>query len=140
MSVHVLVPMDGSPLAERALEHALQMFPDARVTVLHVIDYVEESYSARALVGADELRERAEQHAEALFEDAARIADDYDADIETATRVGDPAREIVAYADEHDVDQVVVGSHGRSLMSRVLLGSVAAQVTRRAPAPVTVVR
>lgn len=140
MTAHVLVPMDGSAMSERALEHAFQMFPDASVTVLHVIDYVEESYSARALVGPEELRERAEQRAEELFADATRIADDYDAEIETETQIGDPAREIVAYADEHDVDEVVVGSHGRSLLSRVLLGSVAEHVTRRAPVPVTVVR
>lgn len=127
-------------MAERALEHALSTHPDARVTVLYVIDYVEESYSARALVGADALRERAEERAEDLFAEATAIADEHGAEIETGTAVGDPSREIVDYAAEHDVDQIVVGSHGRSPMSRILLGSVAEAVTRRAPVPVTIVR
>lgn len=140
MTAHILVPMDRSPMAKRALEHAVSMHPDAEFTVLYVIDYIEESYSARALVGTDELRERAEERAADLFEEAAEIADEQGVEIETQTAVGDPSREIVAYAEEHDVDQIVIGSHGRSPMSRILLGSVAEKVTRRAPVPVTVVR
>jgi len=140
MSVRILVPMDGSPLSKRALEHALSTHPDADVTVLYVVDYIEESYGARALIGSDELRERAHEHARSLFEDARALADEYDATIETDTAEGDPSREICAYAADHDVDQIVVGSHGRSPMSRILLGSVAESVTRRAPVPVTVVR
>ncbi|MGM0399454.1 MAG: universal stress protein [Halobacteriota archaeon] len=140
MTVHMLVPMDDSPMAKRALEHAISMHPEGRITVLHVIDSLEESYRARALVGADELRERAEERADALFEDAAAIVDARGMEFEAATAVGDPAREIVAFAEEADVDQIVIGSHGRSPVSRILLGSVAEEVTRRAPVPVTVVR
>jgi nucleotide-binding universal stress UspA family protein len=47
---------------------------------------------------------------------------------------------IVTYADENDVDHVVLGSHGRKGLTRVLLGSVAEAVVRRSPVPVTVVR
>jgi len=140
MTDHILVPMDSSPMAKRALEHALSTRPDTRVTVLYVIDYIEESYSARALIGTEKLRERAQQRAEELFEEATEIANGFDGDIETETAVGDPAREIVAYTEEHDIDQIIIGSHGRSPMSRILLGSVAENVTRRAPVPVTVVR
>lgn len=140
MSVSILVPMDGSPLSKRALEHALSMHPEAEITVLYVIDYIEESYSARALIGSEKLRERAREHARSLFEDARALADEHDATIRTETAEGDPSREICAYAADHGVDQIVVGSHGRSPMSRILLGSVAESVARRAPVPVTVVR
>ena len=61
-------------------------------------------------------------------------------DVERALEVGRPTRTIVEYADEHDIDQIVMGSHGRSGMSRILLGSVAEIVVRRATVPVTVVR
>jgi len=54
--------------------------------------------------------------------------------------VGRPTKVIVEYADDHDIDQIVMGSHGRSGMSRILLGSVAEIVVRRASVPVTVVR
>ena len=53
---------------------------------------------------------------------------------------GKPAREIVSYAEKGDVDHIVMGSRGRSGLSRLLLGSVAETVVRRAPTPVTVVR
>lgn len=127
-------------MAERALEHALSTHPDAQFSVLYVIDFVDESYGARALVGPEKLRERGEERAEEVFADARSIADEHDVDLRTETAVGDPSREIVGYCDDHDVDQVVMGSHGRSPVSHVLLGSVAEDVVRRAPVPVTIVR
>lgn len=56
-----------------------------------------------------------------------------------ASTAGDPAEEIVRYAAEHGIDLVVLGTHGRTGVSRVLLGSVAERVLRTAPCPVLVV-
>lgn len=140
MVERVLVPMDDSPLARRALEYALEVHPDATITVLHVVDYVEDSYGAELLLGPDELRERAEARAESVFETARETVGDRGTAVETVTRYGDPARAITRFVDEESVDVVVLGGHGRSLLSRVLLGSVAASVVRRASVPVTVVR
>lgn len=136
----LLVAFDGTPLAERALEHALDTYPEAETDVLHVIDYVEESYGAEALVGSEKLRERAHERSAAILDEARDLAAEHDREVATAIRVGKPAREIVDYAEEHDADVIVVGSHGRPPVARVLLGSVAETVTRRASVPVTVVR
>jgi nucleotide-binding universal stress UspA family protein len=138
--MQVLVPMDDSPLARAALAEALAMFPDARVTVLHVIDYVEEQYGIRMLVPQDELEERARRRAADLFEAAEEIASEAGRSVETVTRVGEPGREIVDYVESTDTDVVVMGSHGRSTVSKLFLGSVAETVLRRAPVPVTIVR
>jgi len=54
--------------------------------------------------------------------------------------VGRPAREITDELESGEYDHVVMGSHGRSGVSRILLGSVAETVLRRSPVPVTVVR
>ena len=54
--------------------------------------------------------------------------------------VGEDATEILNYVEEHDVDVVIVGSHGRSLPARILMGGVSETVVRRAPVPVMVVR
>ena len=62
------------------------------------------------------------------------------ATVETVTEFGEPARVIGEYAGDHDVDLIVMGCHGRSTVSRILLGDVAGTVVRRAPVPVTVVR
>jgi nucleotide-binding universal stress UspA family protein len=136
----VLVAFDGTPLARKALAHALSVYPEASITVLHVIDYVEESYSARMLVGSERLRERARERSQRLLETAREIAAEQDRSVATATVVGESAAEIVAYAEDHELDIIVLGSHGRSGVSRVLLGSVAERVMRRASTPVCVVR
>jgi nucleotide-binding universal stress UspA family protein len=137
---HVLVPMDDSPLARRALEFALETHPGAAVTVLYVVDYVEESYGAEMLVGPEELRDRATARADRILADARDLAAEYGVRPTTVTAFGDPARTIVDYVDDEAVDLVVMGSHGRSLVSRALIGDTAYTVVRRASAPVTLVR
>ena len=136
----LLVAFDGTPLAEQALEHALETYPEAEITVLHVIDYIEESYGAEALIGSEKLRDRAHSRSAELLADAKDVAAEHDREVSTATRVGKPARGIVDYAEENDIDTIVIGGHGRSLVVQVLLGSVAETVVRRAPTPVLVVR
>jgi nucleotide-binding universal stress UspA family protein len=136
----VLVAFDGTPLSEKALAHALDVYAGASITVLNVIDYIEESYSATALIGDETLRERAEDRSAALLAEAETIAAEHDREITTATEVGKSADEVIEYAKTHDIDVIVLGSHGRSGVSRLLLGSVAETVMRRATVPVTVVR
>ncbi|MFC4246024.1 universal stress protein [Natribaculum luteum] len=136
----VLVAFDGTPLSTKALEHALDVYPDASITVLHVIDYVEESYGAKALVGDETLQERAHDRSAELLAEAEEIAAEHDLEVSTATEVGKSADKIVEYADTHDSEIIVIGSHGRSGISRILLGSVAETVIRRASVPVTAVR
>nr|WP_231512990.1 universal stress protein [Haloferax mediterranei] len=91
-------------------------------------------------VGTEELRERAHNRSSKLLDNATDMAAEHDRTVSTAIRVGDPAREIIRYAEERDVDTIVIGSHGRSFVVRMLLGSVAEAVVRRAPTPVLVVR
>lgn len=144
MSKHFLVPVDGSPQAEKALEHVFENHPEATVTAIHVIDPIDGSYSAEsAMIGfSEEWYQNAQQHAENLFDEAREKAEEYDIDLRTETEVGRPARVIVEYAAEADngIDHIVMGSHGRSGVSRILLGSVAETVVRRSNVPVTVVR
>ena len=143
MPAHVLVAMDSSPQATAALEFALTEFPDAAVTVLHVSNPIDGMYFAgeeSMYVDFEEIERRSTAETERIFETAREIAEPYDADVETVSKMGSPARAIVAYVDDHDVDHVVVGSHGRSGVDRLLLGSVAELVVRRSSVPVTVVR
>jgi nucleotide-binding universal stress UspA family protein len=148
MTKQVLVPIDGSPLSLRALRHALTEFPDASVTVLHVVDLSEPGYGTHAdvetsyepLMGSEEWYARAEEISERLFDDARELADDYDREISTTSEIGDPKRIIVDYADEEDVDHIVLGAHGRTEEERPLFGSVTEIVARRATVPVTIIR
>jgi len=143
MAKSILVPVDGSPQSERALEHALTEFPDGEVTVIHVIDPASAAYDspmAAGPVGVEEGYENAEEAAAEIFDAARGTAEEYEAAVDTATEVGQPARTITEYAAEEEFDHIVIGSHGRSGVTRILLGSVAETVVRRAPCPVTVVR
>jgi nucleotide-binding universal stress UspA family protein len=122
MSVReVLVATDFSEIAEEAVRAARQHAERfaARLHLLHVLD-TDEPDAARRL---------------------ARLGEGAGATIPVLLRApaGDPAHEIVRYAREHDVDLIVVGTHGRTGMSRALLGSVAERVIRIAPCPVLAV-
>jgi nucleotide-binding universal stress UspA family protein len=138
----ILVPIDGSPQADKALEHALEEFESEDLTVLNVIDPIEAGYTAQATVPgySEEWFEQSKDAADALFEDAQAIADEHGIDLDTATEVGRPSPTIVDYAENQDFDHIVMGSHGRSGVTRILLGSVAENVVRRSPMPVTIVR
>jgi nucleotide-binding universal stress UspA family protein len=144
MTSHVLVPYDESEGSSHALEHALEQYPDGTITLLNVIDLVEAGYSSPVdgtLPGFwEEWLENEKASTEQLFERARETARDSGVELETESVVGRPTRAINEYAKEHDVDHIVMGSHGRSGVTRVLLGSVAEGVVRRAPVPVTVVR
>lgn len=135
----VLVPIDGSQQAEAALDHADKAFPDAHIVLVHVIDPVDAGYDPESVVPgySEEWYATHKEDAQDLFEQARERTGRA---FETTVEVGRPAREIVAYAENEEVDHVVMGSHGRSGVARIVLGSVAETVVRRSPVPVTVVR
>jgi len=135
----MLVPIDGSQQAKDALDHAVSEFPDAEIVLLHVIDPIDSGYDAeRVVLGySEDWYSSHEETAEDLFAEARERTG---REFETAIEVGRPSREIVEYAKREEIDHIVMGSHGRSGVARILLGSVAETVVRRSPAPITVVR
>lgn len=139
MTRQVLVAMTQSEESERAVEHVVSTFPKAEITVLHVIN-PNTYYGTEGEMSYRHVVEAGEKQAEELFEIATEIAERQGVSISTETAFGNARHEILAHAEEHDVDQIVMGSHGRSGVSRALLGSVAEAVTRRSPVPVTVVK
>jgi len=139
---HVLVPLDGSPLADDALVHALDTF-DCRVTVLNVVTPLDSSMSeGGVLEPGEQRRESARGRADALVDRAEERAAEADRSVETAVETGDPAEAILDFAETNDVDHVVMGGHGgeRHELARRLLGTVATTVVTEAPVTVTVVR
>ncbi|WP_265111114.1 universal stress protein [Halosolutus halophilus] len=153
MATHVLVPIDGSDQSWQAFEHALTNHEGSTITALTVTHPMQGLFTDaddHGLFAPDDgglfdskAREQVEDVGDQLNEEARRRfadADPADTTLETAVESGRPANTIVAYANEHDVDQIVIGSHGRAGASRMLLGSVAETVTRRAGVPVTIVR
>lgn len=136
----ILLPHDGSEPARHASEFAVERLDPDAITALYVFDPSEAGYDAPDPFGGD--RDFADLAAERADEVLPAVRDRAPDGVElrTAHEVGHPARTIVEYAESHEVDHVVVGSHGRDGISRLLLGSVAETVVRRSPVPVTVVR
>ncbi|MDJ1430708.1 universal stress protein [Halostagnicola sp. A-GB9-2] len=144
MANAVLVALDSSDPARAALEHACRNHPDATITALHVVDPADQS-SYTSMTGAPTVetqatKRRQEERVESLFDDAQHIADEYGVVLSTEMRTGDPAKTVATVAEEGNFDLIVVGSHGREGVTRILLGSVAERIVRRAPVPVTIVR
>ncbi len=135
----VLVPMDDSEMATRALRYALEVHADAEITVLTVVGEPSSMMGqATALALADDPTEAANEYAATILEGAQAVASDADREITTRVRIGHPARAILNEVEEYDA--VIVGTHGGSLSDRLLIGNVAEAVFRRSPVSVTVVR
>lgn len=134
--------MDGSEQSWTALDHAIARFDDATIVVLRVADPVQSGYGVGTGVTgpADDWLDAQHEAAEEMFEQVREQASQAGVDVETHVEVGRPARTIEEFAEEHGLDHVVVGSHGRDGVARILLGSVSEKVVRRSPVPVTVVR
>jgi nucleotide-binding universal stress UspA family protein len=133
----ILVPTDGSEFADRALDRALDLAEtfDAAVHAVHVINPTAFPLGTEAGTAYDMLESTARE----LTDEAARRARDAGLDAETAVMVGSTHRAIVDYVEEHDVDLVSMGTHGRTGLAHVALGSVAERVIRSSPVPVLTV-
>jgi nucleotide-binding universal stress UspA family protein len=143
MAKRILVPVDSSDHATAACEFAAEENPDATVVLLHVINPAEAGYSAEASIPSfsEEWYEKQKATSEDLLDELeAAVTEAGVESVERVIEVGRPTKAIVEYAANNDINQIVMGSHGRSGVSRILLGSVAEIVVRRASVPVTVVR
>lgn len=139
MYSEILVPTDGSPASDAAIEHAIDLAEQygARLHALYVVD--GGAYSSIE-AGAEVVVEALESEGE---EATGRVADAAaDAGVECVTSVtsGTAYQSIHDYVDEHGIDVVVMGTHGRKGLDRYLLGSVTERVVRTSDVPVLTVR
>ena len=137
----VLVAYDGSKPARKALEEAVSEYGEETIVLLRVIEAAEDSFGASLSLLREQFEDDPEELAEDIADEVIETLEATDGNYEVETAVGTPAREIVEYAEQHDeIERILIGSHGRKGVSRVLLGSVAEKVVRRSPVSVTVVR
>jgi len=138
----ILVPVDGSETSNRAVVAALQLAREngGRIRLVHALD--ELAYLSGYEYSADLLKAARDEGAR-LMDDALAMARSagVPADTRLVETAGRRLGELVAEeARSWEADLVVVGTHGRRGMSRILLGSGAEQVLRLAPVPVLAVR
>lgn len=133
----ILVPTDGSPSAEAAVDHAIMLAErnDATVHGLFVV-YVTNFADFEGGVDVGAVQGVIEEEGERAVEAIEKRCKNAGVAVETALRTGRPVAEIHSYADEIAADLIVMGTHGRSGISRLLLGSVTEAVLRRGDIPV----
>jgi nucleotide-binding universal stress UspA family protein len=153
MYQRILVPLDGSAFAEQALRHAQQVAQPSQSEIhllsvaplledqsLAVVDlypvYVYRDYLVDQTQETQRIRTELEVYLEQV---AARV---HAAGFKTlvSIRFGQPADEILAYAQEHGCDLIVMSTHGRSGVGRWVYGSVADKVLRGSKIPILLVR
>lgn len=136
---HILIATDGSPPAEVAVDRGIELgvTVDAEVSAVSVVDTMAYGVAdVRSGVAQSELEDMAETALETVESRGREVG----MSVSTAVLTGRPAATVCEYATDHDVDLIVVGTHGREGVERVLLGSVAERITRTAPCSVLVVR
>jgi nucleotide-binding universal stress UspA family protein len=141
----VLVATDFSPASERALTYgrALARTFGGRLHVLHVVDNMAVHLAfgdASAALAPFELQTEIEKAARQDLDRSVTESDRRDLRAVTVLRVDtNPSQAIATYAAQADIDLVVIGATGRGAVNRLLTGSVADKVIRRAPCPVLTV-
>jgi nucleotide-binding universal stress UspA family protein len=146
MYTKILVPVDGSPTSNRGLDEAIKLarLTGAKLKLLHVVDLLTIAMTPEAGAGLTaQMVDLLTEGGKTILADArARVqAADLDVDTELidslAVRVCD---QVVDVAKAWGADLIVIGTHGRRDVGRLMIGSDAEQIVRRAPAPVLLVR
>jgi len=138
----ILLPTDGSDPATAAIEMALGL-AETHGATLHVLFIVDQpttvSGMGEGFSGLDDLLDAIEERGHEATAGIAERARERNVETTAAVRRGNPHDDILAYADDHDVDVIVMGTHGRTGVKRALLGSVTENVVRHSERPVLTV-
>lgn len=141
----ILVPVDFSPHADRGFRYAATLAHSlgAKLALLYVVEdpFVTGAWNSEIVVAnvpelLDNLIADAQRQLGTLKESAAAMG----VTAETTVVTGRPAQAIIDHATEGGFDLIVMGTHGRTGISHVVMGSVAERVLRKAPCPVLTVK
>lgn len=143
--MRVLLAIDNSPHSQAAVDAVVRRaWPEgSTVKILHVVEPVYQ-IAAEMWIGAipniDDIRQAELQAAQTLLDAAAEKLQGRHLEVTTVIAEGDARSAIVDEAGKWDADLIVIGSHGRSGLSRLLLGSVSSAVASHAHCSVEIVR
>ena len=139
MYKHILISTDGSELAMKGVEHGLALAKENASNVTVIV--VSQPYPLQSAATLDSWSAAQKKHADEALSIARAAAERQSVDINVRQDVHDsPAEAIVNAARSLDCDLIVMASHGRRGVSRLLLGSQTSEVVCHSPIPVLVVR
>ncbi len=135
---HILVPVDFSGTSEIALRYAKE-FGVAFGAKLHLV-HVADDPTLFAPTTSDKYRAQFEQESNEKLQQGLDASSFRDVEYVLVTRFGSAATTLLDYAQEEDIDLIIMGSHGRTALANILLGSVAEHIFRHSPCPVLTVK
>ena len=135
---NILVAVDGSHQANQAIQEAIEISKrnQASLFVVHAKD-VAQLYGTAYIMPA--VLEEAEKQSTEILDEAGKLIGDK-VEYKAFQVSGSPKKEIVDFAEENDIDLIVMGSTGKGAIDRVLVGSTASYVVNHAPCNVMVVK
>jgi nucleotide-binding universal stress UspA family protein len=147
---HILVPLDESEFAEKALSYAEQILaPKGQLTLLTVVDTVSAVYPLmpgpypvpieQSLDAQETIRVQLSQRADSYLNSVVERLSTSDFRVVVLVREGIPAETIVSAAEELAVDAIAMSTHGRSGLGRWIFGSVTQKVLSATPCPVFII-
>jgi nucleotide-binding universal stress UspA family protein len=142
MYKRILLPLDGSALAEQALPYAIAQAEgfDAELILLRVLEPIAPKDSMVPKAAAKQVEELTGAWAREHLERVATRVQEHGIPVQVITVEGHPHTEIVQFAESNEVDLIVISTRGQSGFSRWLMGSTADRVVRGASVPVLLVR
>ncbi|MXV62536.1 universal stress protein [Natronorubrum sp. JWXQ-INN-674] len=133
----LLLATDGNEGARQATKHAIGLADSLGATV-HIVSVSEEG--PHSSEKRDQMRSDPEDEAVQAVEEAERAVSQEGIETTTTVRHGVAQEEIVDVAETNAIDLIVMGTHGRTGLDHLVVGSVAEEVVRNAPVPVVTVR
>ena len=141
---HILVPLDGSELAEVALKDAvaLAILNQAELTLLRIWPPIHDviKIDTHQAIFVDEQWTINKEHALRYLEEVRDRFKSEPLEAHTVVDMGPPGDKIIEYARQHPIDLIVMATHGRSGLKRWVFGSVAEKVLRGTHLPVLLIR
>ena len=139
---HILVPTDFSEYADYALDYAIELAQalQARLTVLYVFHLSSLALGEAPPTVLDDTLTAMETKAQQQTQMALTRVQNSGLQGDSVIVEGIPSQMIIETAESKDVDLIVIGTHGRTGLTHILMGSVAEEVVRLAPCPVLVTR
>ena len=137
-----LIPVDGSQHAERAVSSLIRQYQAAAQLDIHLLNVQIpiESGHARMFVSKNDLDADYREEGRQALDGAAKLLKQAGIPFTEHLAIGHVAETIINFAQQHQFDQIVMGTHGRTGVTNLLLGSVASDVLRSSKVPVTLVK
>jgi nucleotide-binding universal stress UspA family protein len=136
----VLVPFDASPDAFRAVDHVISLSRAGHQADVLLLNVQLAPAKATAPSRAADLKSESRPAGETIFSKASRLLERQHIPYRIEVVVGRPHELIIAAAEQHHIDLIVMGSRGMGAVARLFLGSVATAVVQHAKVPVTLVK